>query len=159
MTAGIVPGVVSADAALHAKLLSHEDLATMVERVRHWPRSSRAGAMLSFCDGRRETVGESRCGVTLAFAGIELIPQVVITDEHGRFVARVDFLVRGTRVIVEFDGKVKYRGDDGTALFDEKKREDRLRSLGYIVVRIIWADLETPGASVAKVRRAMAAAA
>lgn len=68
----------------------------------------------------------------------------MITDEHG---------------IVEFDGKVKYRGDDGTALFDEKRREDRLRSLGYIVVRIIWADLETRGAAVAKVRRAMAAAA
>lgn len=58
MTAGIVPGVVSADAALHEKLPSHKDLATMVERVRHWPRSSRAGAMLSFCDGRRETVGD-----------------------------------------------------------------------------------------------------
>jgi very-short-patch-repair endonuclease len=159
MTAGIVPGVVSADAALHANLLSHEELAAMVDRVRLWPHSNRASAMLSFSDGRRESVGESRSGVTLGFGGIELVPQVVITDERGRFVARVDFMVKGTRVIVEFDGKVKYAGDDGTALFEEKKREDRLRSLGYIVVRIVWADLETPGAVVAKVRRAMAAAA
>lgn len=159
MTSGIVPGVVSADAALHAKLLSHEELAAVIDRVRQWPHSSKASAMLSFCDGRRESVGESRSAVTLAFSGIELVPQVVITDERGRFVARVDFVVKGTKVIVEFDGRVKYGGDDGTALFEEKKREDRLRSLGYIVVRLVWADLETPGAVVAKVRRAMAIAA
>ncbi|KAB7745270.1 DUF559 domain-containing protein [Nostocoides sp. F2B08] len=159
MITGIVPGVVTADAALNAKLLTRQELASVVERVSQWPHSNRASAMLSFCDGRRESVGESRTGVTLAFAGIELVPQVVITDEHGKFIARVDFLVKGTRVIVEFDGKVKYGGDDGTALFEEKKREDRLRSLGYIVVRIVWADLETPGAVVAKVRRALALAA
>ncbi|MGA8046864.1 MAG: DUF559 domain-containing protein [Dermatophilaceae bacterium] len=159
MTAGIVPGVVSADAALHANLLSHEALAAMIDRVKQWPHSNKASAMLSFCDGRRESVGESRSAVTLAFAGIELVPQVVITDERGRFVARVDFVVKGTKVIIEFDGKVKYGGDDGTALFEEKRREDRLRSLGYTVVRIVWADLETPGAVVAKVQRAMAIAA
>lgn len=159
MTAGIVAGVVSADSALNANLLSHEELAAVVDRVSQWPHSNRASAMLSFCDGRRESVGESRTGVTLAFAGIELVPQVVITDERGKFIARIDFLVKGTRVIVEFDGRAKYGGDDGTALFEEKKREDRLRSLGYIVVRIVWADLETPGAVVAKVRRALALAA
>lgn len=115
--------------------------------------------MRGFVDGRRETVGESRTAVTLAFAGIELVPQVTITDEDGRFVARVDFVVAGTRVIVEFDGRVKYGDESGATLFDEKKREDRLRALGYIVVRIVWADLETPGLVAAKVRRAMAIAA
>lgn len=156
---GIVPGVVSADAALHSGAVTNDDLSAAVERVRSWPWSSRASAMYDFTDGRRESVGESRTAVTLAFAGIELIPQVTITDEEGRFVARVDFLVKGSTVIVEFDGRIKYAGDTGTVLFDEKKREDRLRSLGYTVVRIIWADLETPGRAAAKVRRALLAAA
>ena len=159
MDAGIVPGVVSADAALHGGLVTEDGLAAAVQRVSFWPRSSRAVAMRGFVDGRRETVGESRTAVTLAFAGIELVPQVTITDEDGRFVARVDFVVAGTRVIVEFDGRVKYGDESGATLFDEKKREDRLRALGYIVVRIVWADLETPGLVAAKVLRAMAIAA
>lgn len=157
--AGIVPGVVSADAALRVGLVTDDVLTDAVERVRAWPHSSRASAMREFADGRRETVGESRTAVTLSFAGIELVPQVTITDDEGRFVARVDFVVAGTRVIVEFDGRLKYSDESGATLFDEKKREDRLRALGYIVVRIVWADLETPGRVAAKVRRAMAVAA
>lgn len=157
--AGIVPGVVSADAALHSAAVTEDDLAAAVEQVRSWPRSNRASAMHTLSDGRRESVGESRSAVTLAFAGIELVPQVTITDRHGRFVARVDFVVKGTKVIVEFDGRIKYSDESGTSLFEEKKREDRLRRLGYIVVRIIWADLETPGLAAAKVRQALAAAA
>lgn len=159
LDSGIVPAVVSADAALHSGAVTDEALAAAVERVRAWPWSNRASAMQSFADGRRESVGESRTAVTLSFAGIELIPQVTISDEQGRFVARVDFIVKGTKVIVEFDGRIKYSDESGTVLFDEKKREDRLRSLGYIVVRIVWADLETPGRAVAKVRRALTLAA
>jgi very-short-patch-repair endonuclease len=61
-------------------------------------------------------------------------------------VARVDFLV-GDRVVVEFDGRVKYGMDGRRAeddLWAEKRREDELRALGYIVVRIVWAQLERP---------------
>lgn len=76
----------------------------------------------------------------------------------GAFVARVDFLVAGTRVVVEFDGKSKYADGDPAVLWAEKRREDRLRRLGYVVVRITWADLETPGAVAARVRTALAAA-
>ena len=114
--------------------------------------------MLRLVDGRRESVGESRCGVALAMAGIVATPQVTITDAHGGFVARVDFLVEGTRVVVEFDGKVKYAAGDPTVLWDEKRREDRLRRLGYVVVRITWAHLERPGAVAAAVRSALHAA-
>ncbi len=89
--------------------------------------------MLLFVDGRRESVGGARGW-------------------------RVDFLVTGTNVIVEFDGKVKYASGDGDVLWKEKRREDRLRRLGYVVVRLTWADLERPGAVAAAVRRALRAA-
>jgi very-short-patch-repair endonuclease len=111
--------------------------------------------MLKLVDGRRESVGESRCGVDLAMAGIDVTPQVPILDERGNFVARVDFLVDGTRVVIEFDGKVKYAAGDPKVLWDEKRREDRLRRLGYVVVRITWAQLERPGAVAAAVRAAL----
>ena len=155
---GIVTGVVSADAALRQGLVSDGELAEAVKAVATWPRGSRAASMLRLVDGRRESVGESRCGVALAMAGIEATPQVTLRDVRGDVVARVDFRVEGTNVIVEFDGKVKYAAGDPRVLWDEKRREDRLRRLGYVVVRVTWADLERPGGVAAVVRSALRAA-
>ena len=152
---GIVTGVVSADAALRQGAVSLEQLAEQVDAVATWPHSSRAASMLRLVDGRRESVGESRCGVALAMAGIDVTPQATIRDEYGDFVARVDFLVDGTMVVIEFDGKVKYAAGDPEVLWHEKRREDRLRRLGYVVVRITWAQLERPGAVAAAVRAAL----
>ena len=134
------------------------ELEKALDAVRTWPHASHAASMLRFADGRRESVGESRCGVALAIAGIDVTPQVAIRDEHGDLVGRVDFLVTGTKVVVEFDGKVKYASGDRQVLWDEKRREDRLRALGYTVVRLTWADLERPGAVAAAVQRALAGA-
>jgi very-short-patch-repair endonuclease len=155
---GIVPGVVSADAALRERRVTVDEIVLAAAAVETWPHASRAASMLAFLDGRRESVGESRCGVALAMAGIRALPQVSIHEDDGRFVARVDFLVEGTRVVLEFDGKVKYASGDPQVLWDEKRREDRLRRLGYVVVRLTWADLERPGAVAAVVRAALRAA-
>ncbi len=155
---GAVQGVVSADHALHLGLVRLEDLTNAVARVATWPGSSRARSMLAWADARSESVGESRCRIDLAAHGIPLVPQVPISDHTGAVVARVDFVVEGTRVIVEFDGKTKYAAGDPGVLWAEKRREDRLRQLGLVVVRITWADLEQPGRAAAKVRQALRAA-
>ena len=155
---GIVPGVASADAALRKGRTTMAELEKALDAVRTWPHASHAASMLRFADGRRESVGESRCGVALAIAGFDVTPHVAIRDEHGDLVGRVDFLVTGTKVVVEFDGKVKYASGDRQVLWDEKRREDRLRALGYTVVRLTWADLERPGAVAAAVQRALAGA-
>lgn len=152
---GTVPGVVSADAAMHAGLVTADELAGAVERTESWPRSSRARAMLTFVDARSESVGESIVRVEAALRGIPLIPQVEIRGPWGGLVGRVDFVVEGTKVIVEFDGKIKYAAGDPQVLWAEKRREDRLRELGYIVVRVTWADLARPERVVARIRRAM----
>jgi very-short-patch-repair endonuclease len=62
--------------------------------------------------------------------------------------------IKGTNVLVEFDGALKY-ADDPRALFREKRREDRLRRLGYVVIRVTWADLEAPGRLIALAREAL----
>lgn len=155
---GVVPGVVSADAALHDRLMTEEQLDDAVAAVHSWRHGSRAVAMRAFVDGRRESAGESRCAVAFVLAGISVTPQVEIREPDGSLVARADFLVDGTKVIVEFDGRVKYDSGDPAVLWNEKRREDRLRRLGYTVVRITWADLERPGAVAAKVRAAIRAA-
>lgn len=152
---GGTQAVVSADAVLHSGAVTLAELRQRVEAVTRWPRSSRAAFMLSFCDARRESVGESRLGVHLEAAGIEVDPQVEIRDDSGAFVARVDFRVRGRKVAIEFDGKVKYASGDPAVVWAEKRREDSLRRLGYTVVRIYWSDLEAPARMLAKIRAAM----
>jgi len=58
-------------------------------------------------------------------------------------------------VILEFDGALKYGGTGADALIAEKVREDRLRDLGYEVVRVTWADLAQPLELIARIRRAI----
>lgn len=153
---GAGAGIVSADAALHQELVTIDDLTEAAALVHGWPRSSRVRTMLAHVDGRSESVGESRLRFATAVAGITLEPQVVITDANGRFVARVDFVVAGTKVVVEFDGKVKYADGGPDALMAEKRREDRLRRLGYAVVRVTWADLHQLSLVIGWIRAAMA---
>jgi hypothetical protein len=66
-------------------------------------------------------------------------------------IGRTDFRWKEYRTLAEFDGKVKYEdrylasGESAAdVLWQEKKREDELRRLGYEIVRIIWADLDKP---------------
>ncbi|MFW5468522.1 hypothetical protein ACOCJ4_00585 [Knoellia sp. CPCC 206435] len=155
---GIEPGVVSADHALRRGLCTATDLEAALALVDRWPGAHKPRSMTSLTCARRESVGESRCGVAMAMAGIRAVPQVEVRDERGVLVARVDWRVEGTTVVVEFDGKVKFADGDPATLWAEKKREDRLRALGYTVVRITWADLERPGAVAAKIRAGLDAA-
>ena len=100
-------------------------------------------AQRSWASGLSESAGESRTRWLLLTLGLPLPEQQArIMDRDGVFVARVDFLYRDRRVVVEFDGMLKY--DDPAALRQEKLREDRLRELGYEVVRLTWADLADP---------------
>jgi len=158
LDSGVLSGVVAADNALHSGLLQPEDLDQAAARVVGWPRSGRVRSLLTLVDARSESVGESRLRVHLAALGIPVIPQVVIRDRSGDFVARVDLWVEGTGVVVEFDGRVKYTDGGPEALFAEKRREDRLRRLGYVVVRVTWSDLGRPDRVIAWIRQARLAA-
>jgi len=144
--AGITTGVVAADAALHAGRVTKGDLEVALRIVRLGPGRADARTVLGLADGLAESPGESWARVVFVSPGLPKVePQVEIRDERGRFVARVDFLFRRCRTIVEFDGLVKYGGADGhQALIDEKRREDALRSLGYQVVRLTWRNLHDP---------------
>lgn len=155
---GSLPALVPLDAALHTGRVTVPALADALDRHCSTPRLRRRGELLmARADPRCESVGETRTRLQLVDAGLSVRSQVEIRDGRGSFVGRVDLLV-GDRVVVEFDGAVKYQGAHGrAALIAEKRREDALRALGYTVVRVTWADLEVPGRVVVMVRRAMAA--
>jgi very-short-patch-repair endonuclease len=153
-------GVVAGDAALHHERCVAADLQEAHDRLRRGLRGTgRLRSALALLDGAAESPGESRTRLVLDALGLPVETQRRIEDPSGRFVARVDFLVAG-RVVVEFDGLLKYRGEDGEdAVVAEKLREDALRDLGYAVVRITWAELSHPQAVLARVRAALLRAA
>jgi very-short-patch-repair endonuclease len=149
-------GVVAGDAAMHEGGCTIGQLHEAAERLAPGLRGrARLRRALTAMDGRSESPGESRTRMVLSALGLPVESQVDIIDARGEFVGRVDFLVAG-RVVVEFDGAVKYQGDSGPdVLVAEKRREDWLRELGYEVVRVTWDELERPGRIHAKVRAAL----
>ncbi|GAA3566682.1 hypothetical protein GCM10022197_23350 [Microlunatus spumicola] len=118
---------------------------------------------LGLLDGRSESYGESVSRVLMLQAGLPAPePQLLVRDERGVVVARVDFAWPELGVVGEFDGRVKYGRslapdeDPTKALWREKVREDLIRDLGWQVVRWIWADLDDPAAWFARLERAFA---
>jgi very-short-patch-repair endonuclease len=156
---GLKAAVVAADAALHEGLVSDDKLVEAAGRLELGVRSStRVERLRELVDSAAESPGESLTRLLLSGLGLSFRSQVDIRDDVG-FVGRVDFLV-GDRVVVEFDGLVKYEGAEGReALAREKRREDRLRAAGYEVVRLTWADLARPDRVARLVREAAARAA
>lgn len=159
MDHGIPAGVASIDEALHTGAVTREALESAYDKVRRWPLSSRARCALAWSDSSSESVGESVTRVILRGMGWSVESQVPIADSDGVVFARVDLGIEGTNVLIEFDGKVKYTDGGADALFREKKREDRIRALGYVLVRVTWADLFHSERIVRAVTAALAAAA
>lgn len=155
--------LVIADAALNRRLTTAEQVANQLERSSRLPGALAAARVISFADGRSESVGETRSRLMIHRAGLprpEL--QVEVLDQHGRFVARGDFGYRRQRVIGEFDGRIKYTGElQGTdadpreVLWNEKLREDAVRDAKWSMVRWIWSDLDHPTEVIARLRRAL----
>lgn len=151
------------DAALQAGMTTDE-LAQRLAESAHRHGIARARRTATLLDARSESPGESMSRVVFAEHRIPMpIPQLQVIDELGRFVGRSDFGWKEQQTLGEFDGKKKYGRlllrpgqSPEEALFEEKRREDRLRDLGWQVVRWIWADLFQPAALLERLHRAFA---
>jgi len=137
---GAMDALVAADAALHLGRVSVQELRTALTAFRRHPGVAEVRRMLAHADGRSESPGETRLRYTMTVLGFPVTPQVVVHDGYRDYL--LDFLIDGTRVGVEFDGVAKHSAAE--SLVQEKRREDRLRSLGYEVVRFVWPDLDRP---------------
>jgi very-short-patch-repair endonuclease len=148
--------VVAADCAFRGRMVSKEEALRLLAVIEFWPGSPTARAALAFGNRLSESVGESRLRVLMHDHGLPApVLQFEFSDAAG-FVARVDFYFPDYLTVVEFDGLMKYGGGSPEVLIREKIREDRLRALGVEVVRITWADLSRPAATIAQIRNAFA---
>jgi hypothetical protein len=151
-----------ADGALRTGV-APASVARVLAECSGWPGINQARRAWDLADGLAESPLESRSRLWMREGGLpEPQAQARIADRSGLVIARVDFLFRAQRTVVEADGRVKY--DDpaptrspGSVLWEEKLREDRLRDLGFEVVRATWADGRNGGAAlVERVLRAFA---
>jgi Transcriptional regulator, AbiEi antitoxin len=166
MLSGIERGLVTVNSGLHRKLYDSADLTAQHELMQSWPDSQHLHVVTRLADGRIESVGESRA-LFLFWSQRLPMPELQFeVREGGRLVAVTDFAWPEHKLIVEFDGRLKYQkylqpGEEaGDAVFREKRREDWVRRLtGWRVVRLVWADLAHPVRTAVMLRSMMIAAA
>jgi hypothetical protein len=152
--------VTAGDAALRAGL-GQEELSVAMVMSRRRPGMAAARRAVLFLDGGSESPGESMSRVLFAQLGLPRPKlQYEVLDDNGVLVGRADFCWEEHRTLGEFDGKVKYgrllRPGEAVqdVVYQEKRREDALRDLGWQVVRWNWADLSAGAALAERLQRA-----
>ena len=145
--------VTAADAALHRKLCTYEEISDALRSAYRHRGAPRARAALNLADGRAESPGETWTRLALTHPSLppcEL--QIEVYDEHGRFVGRADGGYVKYGVLWEYDGQDKYHRllAPGQSTLDavlaEKRREGGFTELGWLVVRVDSSDLRLPEA-------------
>lgn len=130
-------GLITADAALHEGKCTLVELDAEVDRIPPGGRGRRRAALaIRLADGRSESPGESLSRARIHELGMPQPDlQVPLVDEGGVF-GWSDFGWPGLKA--EFDGKLKY--DSPESIWNEKRREDRIRRTGDGVARWVWRD-------------------
>jgi len=127
----------------------------------HWPNSLATEHVLRLADPRVESVAESRALHLIWNAGLPMpTPQVVVTDDRGFVIKRVDFAWPWLGVFLEVNSRVKLTQHlrPGETPVDAVMRERRLieqvvLQTGWRAVQWDWADLERPTATGRKLER------
>ncbi len=144
--AGFESAVVAGDAALREGT-TREQLEAALARMQNWPGVTAARAAARVVDGGAQSVGETLTRLLILELDIG-VPETQYVVDTGTFRAVVDLRVGAH--LFEFDGRVKYVGRErgGVAdrpveeiLWEEKRREDQLRSLRLGMSRVVLADL------------------
>jgi hypothetical protein len=157
----VAGGLVILDSLLHLELGTLDDLHIGFEEMTGHPNSRSLQITV-----RLTRLGAQSVGETLARHRMwrDHLPepelQFEVRDQWGRLLGISDFAWPEHGLLGEFDGMEKYgrlrKGGEtaGQAVEREKKREDRLREeTGWLMVRLVWAELFRPGHIGQKIRR------
>jgi hypothetical protein len=147
-----VEGLVVADALAHDELVTVESLAAYTVEHRPLRNVRKVDRALGQIEPLTESPMETRVRLLLVRAGLPRpLPQHVVLDHVGEFVARLDLAYPERRLAIEYDGSFHWnqrRADD--------RRREALREVGWTVL-VVSADdyYRTPETVIAKVRRAL----
>ena len=144
--------VLRPDLARQLPALTKAELEAGIGNIYSAAAARRIRAAIAFADPASASAGESWSRALIHVAGFEPpLLQQRFTDAAG-LVGYSDFYWKESRIIGEFDGEEKYVKPEflkgrttSEAVLAEKKRENRLRSLGFRVERWDWAELAAAG--------------
>jgi hypothetical protein len=153
--------VLKPDRTQRLPALTTDELVAGVGSIYSAAAGRRILAAVAFADPLSGSAGESYSRSRIHVAGFEQpVLQHAIYDADG-LVGYTDFYWKHAKVVGEFDGAEKYvkpeflKGRTASqAVQEEKRRENRIRAVGFNVVRWEWGDLMEPG----KLERVLAAA-
>ncbi len=151
-TAEFRAGVVTADSALHQKLVTKAQLESLLADCPRRRGSQLATEVVAFADMRAESVLESIARVVFRDCGLPR-PDLQVWVGGAEAVGRVDFLWPPQRTVAEVDGLMKYASPGRAVL--QLERDKRLRDAGYEVVHLSWHEVtENPAYVATAVRTA-----
>ncbi|WP_127479793.1 type IV toxin-antitoxin system AbiEi family antitoxin domain-containing protein [Nocardioides pantholopis] len=154
---GLLLGVVTVDAALHAGS-GPAEFTAVLDRMRNWPHVTIARQAVDLADAGAESWGETLARLLVESLGRGRPETQFGLSREGR-TAFVD--LRLGRHLIEFDGQVKYRRREAGGLADrpaedvvweEKKRQDWLCGFKLGMSRLTVADVLGPGREAAAAR-------
>jgi hypothetical protein len=151
---GLVALVAAGDHLIHRRypLTTLAALAEHVDRTTGRRGHRNLVAALPLLSDAAESPKESQLRVLVVQAGLP-VPEVnvEIFDEGGRFIARVDLLLRESRIILEYEGD--HHRVDRAQWQRDIARVGELESLGFVVIRVTAGDLASPASLLARVER------
>jgi very-short-patch-repair endonuclease len=145
--------VVALDVLLRHGLVRAGDLRDAAAALSPGRGTRRARIAVACADERAESPQESRLRVLLLTSGLAPVPQYVVRDADGRFVARVDLAFPDQRVAVEYDGA--WHGRPGQ-LAGDRRRLNALIAAGWTVLHVTAADMYDTVTLVGAVRSLLA---
>ncbi|NEN04490.1 hypothetical protein G3T36_01260 [Diaminobutyricibacter tongyongensis] len=142
-------------------LTTKNELFAVWERMLPFRGHARAREVIEFADTRAESPLESVSRLLIHQAGFPPPTlQLALSDVDG-LIGEVDFAWPELGVVGEADGELKYLDaalrsgrSAEQVVIDEKYREDRIRALGYRVVRWGWRETMRPRLLVARLSAA-----
>lgn len=127
-------GLAVLDVMLGRGLVDRSSLAEQVERFAGDRWIERARRTMLLAEPRSESYGESWLRLRVVDAGFPRPePQVVVRDEQGGFVARVDLADRARRLAIEYDGQ-EHHTSDADQEHDARRRGELTRAEWRVVV-------------------------
>lgn len=149
----LVEAVVALDVLLARVVVGRGELREAVGTLGAVRGARRIERAVALADHRAASPPESRLRVLLALSGLTPVPQFVVRDARGNFVARVDLAFPGHRVAIEYDGA--WHGERSQFAKD-RRRLNALVAAGWTVLHVTAADLRDVEALIAGVRSLLA---
>ena len=151
MRSSLMEAVVVADAALHSRRVTRDQLTSWADAHRRHPGIRRLRRVMDLAEAASESPMESRLRMLLVLGGLpQPRAQVVIRDDDGRFIGRPELYYEGARLGIEYDG-----GTHRSSLAEDNHRQNNLLGAGVRLLRFTYADVMQDPASVVMHVKAM----